>query len=341
MSKQQKKTTALDIEVCPGTLATGFTSYSPAALRRVFEGRKVNHLLAYLPPETDEVAADLFQENVERISISGYQDKVSVLMDKNKLRLTGVGEQGQYILKPIPVKLKKRNQVPANEHLTMQIAEQVYGIRTAANAMVFFQDGTPAYLTKRFDVKPDGTKWGKEDFATLAGKSRETGGTNFKYDYSYEEMAVLLKKYAPAYLIEVEKFFVLVLFNYLFSNGDAHLKNFSLLETPQGDHILSPAYDLLNTRIHVNDTDFALSRKLFVDDFQSAKWKQTGHAHANDFKEFAKRIGIRSTRIDKLMMPFLEKQVSVEQLINVSFLNTTTQKTYWMDYNKKRNFLTK
>ncbi|HQT21521.1 hypothetical protein [Daejeonella sp.] len=45
-----------------------------------------------------------------------------------------------------------------NEHLTMQIARQVYGLKTAENALIFFQDGTPAYLTKRFDVKEDGTK---------------------------------------------------------------------------------------------------------------------------------------------------------------------------------------
>ncbi|OYZ33517.1 MAG: hypothetical protein B7X86_01180 [Sphingobacteriales bacterium 17-39-43] len=40
----------------------------------------------------------------------------------------------------------------------MQIARQVYGLKTAENALIFFQDGTPAYLTKRFDVKEDGTK---------------------------------------------------------------------------------------------------------------------------------------------------------------------------------------
>ena len=35
--------------------------------------------------------------------------------------------------------------MPANEHLTMQIARQVYGIETAENALIFFNDGTPAY----------------------------------------------------------------------------------------------------------------------------------------------------------------------------------------------------
>ena len=37
----------------------------------------------------------------------------------------------------------------------MQIAKQVYGINAAENAIIFFKDGSPAYITKRFDVKPN------------------------------------------------------------------------------------------------------------------------------------------------------------------------------------------
>lgn len=64
-------------------------------------------------------------------------------------------------------------------------------------------------------------------------------------------MADIIKQYVSASSVEVLKFFRLVIFNFLFSNGDAHAKNFSLLETPSGDFILAPAYDLLNTRLHI------------------------------------------------------------------------------------------
>ena len=94
----------------------------------------------------------------------------------------------------IPRDLKDVNQVPANEHLTMQIARQVYRINTAENALVFFKNGTPAYITKRFDVKEKGGKWGKEDFASLAGKTKDNAGVNFKYEYSYEEIGLLIKR---------------------------------------------------------------------------------------------------------------------------------------------------
>jgi len=95
----------------------------------------------------------------------------------------------------------------------MQIAKQVYGIHTADNAMIFFKNGTPAYITKRFDIREDCTKWAKEDFATLAGKTKNNGGPNYKYDYSYEELGSLIKKYTSAWTIEIEKYFSIVVFN--------------------------------------------------------------------------------------------------------------------------------
>jgi serine/threonine-protein kinase HipA len=328
-----------EIKYCPGTLAEGFSAYSPACLRNLFNGKKVSRILPYDPPQQNEEVSEQFIENRKRISISGVQEKLSFIMEKNLLRLTKFGEQGTYILKPIPRDLKKIDQVPANEHLTMQIAKQVYGINTAENAMIFFKNGLPAYITKRFDIKAEGGKLGKEDFATLAGKTKDNSGPDFKYKYSYEEMGLLLQKYVPAWRVEIEKYFSLVVFNYLFSNGDAHLKNFSLLESPSGDYLLSPAYDLVNTKLHVDDSDFALVNGLFVDDFKSSAYKKNEHPGKADFAEFARRIGVTDSRIEKLLHPYLEKQNFVETLVNRSFLNDTSKRGYLLMYQAKRNFL--
>ena len=330
-----------EIKYCPGTLTEGFNTYSPVCLRNLFNNKKVSHILPYEQPQIDESVSEMFIENRKRISISGVQEKISLILEKNQLRLTNEGEHGTYILKPIPRDLKKVDQVPANEHLTMQIAAQVYGIKTAANALIFFKNGTPAYITKRFDVKKDGTKWGKEDFASLAGKTKDNAGGNFKYIYSYEELGILIHKYVPSWRIEIEKYFSLVVFNYLFSNGDAHLKNFSLLETLSGDYTLSPAYDLVNTRLHVDDTDFALNKGLFADSFHSEKSIITGHSHSTDFIEFGKRIGVNERRIEKLLQPYLDKQPKVEILINHSFLNEPCKRGYLLNYNTKRYYLNK
>lgn len=328
-----------ELNNCPGTLAEGYSTYSPSCLRNLFNGKKVKHILSYDQPQFNEEVADLFIENRKRISISGVQEKLSFVLEKNVLRLTKEGEQGTYILKPIPRDLKKVNQVPANEHLTMQIAKQVFGLNTAENALIFFTNGSPAYITKRFDVKEDGTKWGKEDFATLAGKTTDNAGPNFKYQFSYEEAGLLIQKYVSAWRIEIEKYFSLVLFNFLFSNGDAHLKNFSLLESSKGDYLLSPVYDLLNTKLHVDDSDFALDKGLFLDDFKSEQYKKNKHPNKLDFVEFGRRIGVSENRIEKLMAPYLEKQPLMETLISSSFLTEANKRGYLMMYQTKRNYL--
>lgn len=337
---------AEELKYCPGTLAAGFSTYSPGCLRNMFYGKKVSHFLPYEQPKINEEVSELFLENRNRISISGVQEKLSLLLDKNVLRLTKHGEQGTYILKPIPRDLKKVDQVPANEHLTMQIAKQVYGINTAENALIFFKDGSPAYITKRFDVKENtqgakspNSNWGKEDFATLAGKTTDNAGANFKYDYSYEEIGLLIQQYVPAWRVEIEKYFALIIFNFLFSNGDAHLKNFSLLESQSGDYLLSPAYDLINTKFHVDDSDFALSKGLFSDDFKSEQFKKNGHPSLSDFAEFAKRIGVNENRFEKLIHPFLEKQPKMEMLVNHSFLTDANKRGYLLMFNTKRNYL--
>jgi serine/threonine-protein kinase HipA len=328
-----------ELNHCPGNLTEGFSTYSPSCLRKLFNGKKVSHVLAYDQPQTNEEVAELFMENRKRISISGVQEKLSLTLEKNTLRLTKDGEQGTYILKPIPRDLKKVDQVPANEQLTMQIAKQVYGIKTAENGLIFFNNGAPAYITKRFDVKEDGSKWGLEDFASLAGKTSDNSGPNFKYDYSYEEAGLLIQRYVPAWRVEIEKFFSLVLFNFLFSNGDAHLKNFSLLESSTGDYLLSPAYDLINSRFHVDDSDFALTKGLFADDYKSEGFKKNDHPSIRDFEEFAKRIGISENRIPKLIQPFLEKQPLMEALIHRSFLSEANKRGYLILYQTKRNYL--
>ena len=166
----------LSIKNCPGTLAEGFNAYSRTCLKRVFQGKAVHYILPYDSPASNAETNALFNQNRKRMSISGVQEKFSVLLDKNKLRLIEEGERGTYILKPIPGVSKNADQMPANEHLTMQIARQVYGIETAENALIFFKNGEPAYITKRFDVKDDGSKLAQDDFASLAGRTPQTHG---------------------------------------------------------------------------------------------------------------------------------------------------------------------
>ena len=313
------------IKYCPGTLKEGCSSYSNTALKRVFQGKKVSPILPYDSPASNDDTDALFIDNRKRMSISGVQEKFSVLLDKNKLRLIEEGEQGQYILKPIPNVGKNANQMPANEHVTMQIARQVFDIETAENALIFFKNGSPAYITKRFDVKDDGGKWAQEDFASLADRTPQTHGEDFKYVGNYLELFKLLEKYTPAYIVESIKLFKVVFFNYLFSNGDAHFKNFSVIETPLGDYKLSPAYDLLNSRLHIDDKDFALDDGLLPPHL--AKGKVT-----EQFYSLGEQAGIAKKQIEKVFNDLTSNQAVVLVLIEASFLDKKSKKNYTQSY---------
>jgi serine/threonine-protein kinase HipA len=322
------------IKYCPGTLSEGFNTYSRTALNRVFQGKKVHHVLPYDSPASNPATNQMFEENRNRMSISGVQEKFSVLLDKNKLRLINENEQGTYILKPIPGIGKKPDQMPANEHLTMQIARQVYGIETAENALIFFKDGTPAYITKRFDVKEDGSKLAQDDFASLAKRTPQTHGEHYKYLGNYLDIFELMRNYLTTYKIEAPKLLRILVFNYLFSNGDAHVKNFSILETPYGDYRLSPAYDLLNSRIHIDDKDFALDDGLLPSNLVQGKI-------GLQFTKLAEKAAISEKTFQQTMALMISKSDLVEKMVAASFLNDTTKRNYFQSFQGRLKQLTK
>ncbi|GAB2622204.1 type II toxin-antitoxin system HipA family toxin [Belliella aquatica] len=329
------------IKYCPGTLSEGFDTYSRTALNRVFQGKKVHHVLPYDSPASNPDTDQLFEKNRKRMSISGVQEKFSVLLDKNKLRLSNEDEHGTYILKPIPGAGKKPDQMPANEHLTMQIARQVYGIETAENALIFFKDGTPAYITKRFDVKEVGSlptgqaqKLAQDDFASLAKRTPQTHGENYKYLGNYLDIFELMRNYLTTYKIDAPKLLKILIFNYLFSNGDAHFKNFSILETPFGDYRLSPAYDLLNSRIHIDDKDFAL------DDGLMPRNLAQGNI-AMQFAKLAEKVEINEKTFQNIMILMISKSDFVEKMVAASFLNDTTKRNYFQSYQSRLKQLNK
>ena len=322
------------INVCPGTLASGFSTYSPSCLRKVFGGKKVSHFLDF--SINDDTEVDIAAA-INKISISGVQEKISAIIKKGKIIVAPEEEAGRYILKPVPEYkgLRFRHNIPANEHLTMQIASQVYKINTAENALAFFADGNPLYITKRFDYRADGSKIKQDDFASIAGKTERNSGKDFKYSGSYEDIANLLKQSVSAWRVEMEKFFTLVVFNYLFGNGDAHLKNFSLQETDGGDYVLTPAYDLMNTSIHVNDGDFALQDGLMPESVYSDVYSSSLHPCKDDFITFGTRIGVLPKKIVSIIDMFATEQPKVYELIEKSFLEEKVKRMYKQSYQER------
>lgn len=165
----------------------------------------------------------------------------------------------------------------------------------------------------------------QDDFSSLAGRTPQTHGEHYKYLGNYLELFQVMEKYVPAYKLEAPKLLKLLMFNYLFSNGDAHFKNFSLLETPMGDYRLSPAYDLLNSRIHINDNDFALDDGLLPKRLAQGKIR-------HQFSVLAEQSGISEKVFNTIAESMLSGSESVEKLTLASFLDETTQRNYLQSY---------
>lgn len=168
-----------------------------------------------------------------------------------------------------------------------------------------------------------------------AGLTKVNGGSDYKYSHlSYEECAELIRRYTVAASVEVLKFFRIVVFNYLILNDDAHLKNFSLINRGDGEYHLAPAYDLVNTSLHLYEPRiFALDKGLFREGMNQTDTRTVGR---QDFEEFGRRIGL-SPRLVKRELDFLaSEQPLAHQLIERSFLSEKLKRYYWQSYNYRR-----
>lgn len=316
-----------EIKYCPSTLQPGFITYSPAAEQALFGSRskKVSHLLPFGPPGKNSELTREYNEKRKRISISGVQEKYSLRLQKNSLLLTDTG--GTHLLKPVPA--ERVTDLPANEHVSMQIARQVYGIKTAACGMIFFDDGSPAYITRRFDYKPDGVdKYQVEDFAALLAKTPEREGDDYKYNASYLDIAKQIQRHVAATPVVLLEFFRLLVFNYLIANGDAHLKNFSLMETKQGDYLLSPAYDLINTALHIDDSPLALHDGLYEGDYNEETYLNFGTYTRASFVRFAELAGINPDLAGTVVDDIMRGTPKAMELVERSFLSDDAKKKY-------------
>mgnify|MGYP006301728245 CR=1 FL=1 len=164
------------------------------------------------------------------------------------------------------------------------------------------------------------------DFKSMAIRSEETHGRNYKYDGTQEETGRILRRYCPAYAVQIEDLFRRHVFNYVFSNGDAHLKNFSLSRSPHGDHLLSPAYDLHCTGLHLpNEARCALD---MFDDTETEFFQKNGFYGRPDFLLLAQRFGIDPEVAGGFLDTFGKKTSAVESLVKRSFLPDLLRQEY-------------
>ena len=121
----------------------------------------------------------------------------------------------------------------------MKMAEAAH-IRTARHTLIRMADGELGYLTLRMDRGRKGEKISMLDMCQLTNRL-----TEHKYYGTYQQLAESIKKYSSAPMLDVQRYWEVVLFSWITGNSDMHCKNFSLIETGNGEYALAPAYDLL------------------------------------------------------------------------------------------------
>lgn len=292
---------------CYQTLPEGAVDFHPACSLKFF-GTATPPELNYGNAQMQELASEIV---IRSVAVTGVQPKLSLTIEKvpndpKRSRFTIVGLWGGYILKP---PTETFPYLPENEDVTMHLSE-VFGLPTALHSLIRLKSGELAYLTKRFDR----TKMGKiamEDMCQLT----ETL-TNDKYRSSMEKIGKQISNFSTRPGIDVITFFEMTILSFLTGNADMHLKNFSLLRTIQNDIILSPAYDLVCTKIAMPEDkdEMALTintkkRRLKKSDFDSLakNMKIPEKVMENSYRKLADRINDAIGWIDISFLPIKMK----------------------------------
>ena len=212
------------------------------------------------------------QKMAGKLSISGVQPKLSLKLNKKKKELEATDMEGEYILKP---QTETFPNLPQNEYLCMSIASRL-GIDVPPNTLIPLKDKTLAYVVKRVD-RIRGEKLHQEDFCQILGEKN-------KYDGSFERIGKKIKEISDIPGFDAQLFFERVLFFFVIGNGDAHLKNFSITYDKKARKRLSPAYDIVSSKLVIPDEeDLALTLN-----------GKKNNINKNDFKNFAETLKIET-----------------------------------------------
>lgn len=304
-----------------------FSVYSPKEADALFEGIRVSPMLEIRNPAANNISGPISGS----LSVSGAQNKMGVLVDGLRLRQAQPGEQSTHIVKPSAGSLYRLNiDMAANELLCLGLLRRAFGIPTAASGLCFLSNGSPAFITRRFDVAPDSKKRHMEDLSSLSGTQIQ-GDSGLKYSGSYEDLAKIITRVSSAPLLDIRRFFLMVLANYLLCNGDAHAKNFAMIETPDATWRLAPAYDVMNTRLHVDDDDFAMSHGLFADGRPCPS-----RGMRSFFIEWAIHIGLNERIVSAELEKAKQQWTFISEALAESWLSKKAQSVF--RYHVKQRF---
>ncbi|MBR2233305.1 MAG: HipA domain-containing protein [Prevotella sp.] len=308
---------------CYQELDEGQVDFHPSCARKFF-GNDTPPILPYTRDNMTELAKQVIRTST---SVTGVQAKMSLDVNRGSknepARFTIVGLWGKYIFKPQSAKYPN---LPELEDLTMKMAEIAH-IRTARHTLIRLADGELGYLTLRMDRGRKGEKISMLDMCQLTNRL-----TEHKYYGTYQQLAETIKKYSSAPMLDVQRFWEIVLFSWMTGNSDMHCKNFSLIDSGNGEYVLSPAYDLLAVLLAdpQDPEEMAMSFSL--------GGKKNGF-NRNTFMSAFTQSGIPATVADRIINRMAGYLPDWKRLISHSFLSEKMQIAYCSLLDKRREAL--
>jgi serine/threonine-protein kinase HipA len=226
------------------------------------------------------------QNTQTHCSLAGVQMKFSMLERDGRYRITESGALGDWIIK---TPSRRHKSVPLNEYTAMNLA-RLAGVEVPEFRLVDVStldqlpptnlpDEQYAFAIRRFD-RCGQARIHTEDFAQVFVQYAHN-----KYEgINYEQIGRVLYQYTGDSLHNIQQFARRLLVNILLANGDAHLKNWSLIYPDGVTPELSPAYDIVTTRVYIED-----ERQYALNLGKTRKWYDVTLAH---FVRWAEGAGV-------------------------------------------------
>ncbi|WP_276480091.1 HipA domain-containing protein [Paraflavitalea pollutisoli] len=294
---------------CYNELAASEVDFHTRCSKKIFGSPKPPEL-PYTEMQMRELAEKIIQS---QHAVTGVQPKLSLKVTedtvKHKERFTIVGALGEYILKP---HTKTFPTLPEVEDLTMHLAK-LTGIKTVPHSLIRMRSGTLAYITKRID-RHKGKRIHMEDMCQISGRLTED-----KYKGSYEQIGKLISEHTDNPGLDLVNYFEQVVFCFLTGNADMHLKNFSLIETSNGEFELTPAYDMVSTALVMPEDKEDLGLTL------NAKKKKIKRS---DFEAAFLTVGLTTIQGQNILAKMQKLLPKWFAFIDKSFLNLEEQALY-------------
>lgn len=248
-----------------------------------------------------ESVSHTFEDRFPYFSLAGVQMKFSMRQQDGRYHISKTGEYGEWIIKTPSTRHKD---VPLNEYSAMRLAE-LAGVDVPENRLVkmgklgilppiSLPNEKYAFAIHRFDRQGQ-DRIHTEDFAQVFVKYPHE-----KYDgASYEQIGKVLYRFTGSGLANAQQFARRLLVNILLANGDAHLKNWSLMYPDKVTPQLAPAYDIVTTKVYMRD-----ERRFALNLCRNKEWYNTNLEH---FKNWAEKAEIPWRAIKPNLLDALDR----------------------------------